>query len=801
MSDASSFSLMPEAQTLPTNQEPSNPQPILKTEWKQQFNQIIRAAKSLEKSKQHLPALWKYFDASQIAKKPKIDTKLAKLRKICVQSNLHETKEAFKLVHDPWHFNVVSGDYHLKRTEPDNGGAESKDYILRAATYHALYEYQREAMVWFWRVFQSPNGGILGDDMGLGKTVQMSAYLDGAFWSGLIRCVLLIVPVSMMSHWTKELEAWCSLPSGFRIKKYHSSVSEKRRRENIGYIARRGGVLITSYGMIQKNAGEMSLETLSQSEEPWDYMILDEGHVIKNQSIGISQAVRSIAVRRSNRILLSGTFLQNELSELWSLFDFISEGALFGSRSDFNEQFASQINEGRMKNASFSQKQRSVELTNAIKAKIAPFLLRRMKQGLAAKGRAGGDGNDSRCDDGGDGGHGDDCKESAQSASKSPMLSAEKRELVVWVQMTRIQCNIYRTFLESDAVKEALNTTKSPLAALTVLKKICNNPFLLSDELDDDGNCQIDRGVERTLSTSSKMAVLMLILKQLIGGGHKVLVFSQYKAILSTIESLLQKQGTARYLRMDGDSKIEDRQKLVDAFNASAELNVFLLSTKVGGLGLNLTGSDRVIIYDPAWNPATDAQAVDRSYRIGQSNDVMVYRLVTCGTIEEKIYRRQISKVGLLRSVTGHSNQQRYFSKSELREVFKLEDPSMSRTQRQFEHLSRHRIGSNPALDRESLCVERMESVFGVSHHDLLFNSCRPQEFSENPELMEQIEAAKSGLSREQSPTRSMELDGDEESEDDDEYRVTERTPNVSGNKKRRIIAESDSDEEWEPPH
>ena len=592
--------------------------------------------------------------------------------------------------------------------------------------------------------------------MGLGKTVQMSAYLNGAFYSGLRRCVLLIVPVSVMAHWIKELDKWCNF-TGFRIKKYHSSVTKKRRQLNLESIAKKGGILITTYGMVQKNFAAMDIETLSQKErngrvvrpgKAWDYMVLDEGHKIKNHLIGTSKAVRQIPVHNSNRIILSGTFLQNELSELWSLFDFISEGSLFGSYRAFNEEFATKINSGRLKNASRIQKQLSVKLTNLIKKTIAPYLLRRTKQGVRARQQEQEKKEEAdiqqRKDDG-------LSPRNNNKKEMTPVLKCQKRELVVWIKMTEVQTDIYRTFLESEAVKETLNTTKSPLAALTVLKKICDHPFLLSDKM---ANCQEltqladisrDRGVSNTVATSTKMQVLIQVLKELMDHQHRVLVFSQYKIILSMIEPILKENGM-KYIRMDGDTKIENRQKYVDAFNTMTQINVFLLSTKVGGLGLNLTGSDRVIIYDPAWNPATDAQAVDRSYRIGQVNDVMVYRFVTCGTIEEKIYRRQISKVGLLKSVTGNSNQQRYFSKAELKEVFKLEDPTMSQTQIQFKQLHEHRVGTNAEFDRETLHVEGIESVYGISHHDLLFKTCPPEELEENPELAGQLEEVRRRL-------------------------------------------------------
>merc|ERR1712129_540841 len=185
-------------------------------------------------------------------------------------------------------------------------------------------------------------------------------------------------------------------------------------------------------------------------------------------------------------------------------------------------------------------------------------------------------------------------------------------------------------------------------------------------------------------------------------------------------------------------------------------------SAKVGGLGLNLTGADRVIIFDPAWNPATDAQAVDRAYRIGQQNDVMVYRFVTCGTIEERMYRRQIKKVALLKSITNASDQTRYFSDRELRDVFTLENPLESRTHKQLESLTQSqpideaRSVSDVAFDAETEELLAIEEVFGVSRHDLLFGTSNTGEIEEGDEEAE---------SHIESAIRAM---GGEGSDDDD---------------------------------
>eukprot|EP01084_Bolivina_argentea_P142532 250389_1 len=732
---------------VPQTDKTSEPKPPAKAIWKQEFNKLIRQAKEHEGKKEPLLALKTYLKASKLAPKTysKLLDKIERVQDKCYDLELHETEEAFEQIDDtPWYLNVITDNYHIERErkedeDEDNGNEDQEEleYILPGDIYDKLYDYQRECLLWFWKIYQSPNGGILGDDMGLGKTVQMSAFLHGAFLSGLVKCCILIVPVSVMAHWIKELNKWCDAP-GFRIRKYHSSITKKRRAEHLATIAKRGGVLITTYGMVQKNFAVMGLEDLTKKVNrdgevvregrKWDYMVLDEGHKIKNHLIGTSKAVRQIPVDNSNKIILSGTFLQNQMSELWSLFDFISEGELFGSYRAFNQEFAVKINAGRLKNASLIQKQISNRLLNLIKNTIKPYLMRRTKAEIRQK-------QEEKRKEG---------NNSNKKKELTPVLQCQKRELVIWVTMSSIQVDLYRTFLESDVVKETLNTTKSPLAALTVLKKICDHPFLLSDKM---ANCAEltrlqditrDRSISNILATSNKMHVLLAVLKHLIDNKHRILVFSQYKIILSMIEPILNENKMA-YLRMDGDTPIDERQKFVDAFNKRKDLSIFLLSTRVGGLGLNLVGSDRVIIYDPAWNPATDAQAVDRSYRIGQLKDVMVYRFVTCGTIEEKIYRRQISKVGLLKSVTGRTNQHRYFSKAELKEVFKLENPQESQTQIQFKDLHAHRIGTNAAFDTESNYVEQIRHVYGISHHDLLFRTCPPEELEENPELAKQM--------------------------------------------------------------
>eukprot|EP01084_Bolivina_argentea_P205272 350711_1 len=322
----------------------------------------MRESKEFTKQKKYLLALKKSIAAKQyVGAKPSWQKQQAKkdlmntinaIQDKCWHHKLDLKDEALEPIkNSKWYRNIVTDHYHIKRNDENN----RNDYILPDKIYNKLYDYQCDCLEWFWQVFQSSNGGILGDDMGLGKTVQMCSFLNGLFFSSLIHCVILIVPVSLISHWTNELKKWCSGP---KIREYCASISNDERENNLEYIISKGGILITTYGMIQRNSLQLS------KTRKWDYIILDEGHIIKNHLTATSVSVRQISVKNSNKIILSGTFLQNELSELWSLFDFISDGNLFGTYEFFNQSFAIKINNGRLKNATVSEKQLSIKLLN-----------------------------------------------------------------------------------------------------------------------------------------------------------------------------------------------------------------------------------------------------------------------------------------------------------------------------------------------------------------------------------------------------------------------------------------------------
>lgn len=328
-------------------------------------------------------------------------------------------------------------------------------------------------------------------------------------------------------------------------------------------------------------------------------------------------------------------------------------------------------------------------------------------------------------------------------------MTVRKNDFIVWLPLTEPQLALYRVFGQSEAVKQALNNTGSVLAAITVLKKICDHPALLHEKMKSLRDVELagtsirlqskerfdpSKGelvamtadeVEECVSQSSKMHFVVELLQRLRAEGHRVLIFSQSTRMLNIVQGVLASERLRmRFVRIDGSiSNIDDRQQLIDRFNSDESITCFLLTTQCGGVGISLTGADRVIIFDPAWNDL-DNQAVDRAYRLGQKRNVVVYRLMTCGAIEEKIYRKQVFKVGLTRKVLAakSNSQYRYFSKQELRELLVLsDDPYRSETQIQLARLHSADRQLPPGL-AEHIELLHTLGIFGLSDHDLLFS-------------------------------------------------------------------------------
>ncbi|WCJ41023.1 chromatin remodeling 24 [Euphorbia peplus] len=590
-------------------------------------------------------------------------------------------------------------------------------YILPGQIAKMLYPHQRDGLRWLWSLHSQGKGGILGDDMGLGKTMQICGFLAGLFHSRLIRRALIVAPKTLLSHWIKELSI---VGLSEKIREYFGT-SLKAREYELQYILQDKGILLTTYDIVRNNSKSLRGDNYFTDEESedgytWDYMILDEGHLIKNPST--QRAKSLLEIPSGHRVIISGTPIQNNLKEMWTLFNFSCPN-LLGDYKWFKANYEHFILRGNDKNATAREKHVGSRVAKELRERIQPYFLRRLKS------------------------------EVFKEDDSTTVTLSKKNEMIVWLRLTSCQRQLYEAFLQSELVLSAFDG--SPLAALTILKKICDHPLLLTkraaeevlEGIDSMQNAD-DAGLAEKLAmhiadlaektefqekhnnVSCKISFILSLLDELIPNGHNVLIFSQTRKMLNLIQESLVSHNY-KFLRIDGTTKASDRVQIVNDFQEGIGAPVFLLTSQVGGLGLTLTKADRVIVVDPAWNPSTDSQSVDRAYRIGQKKDVLVYRLMTCGTVEEKIYRKQIFKGGLFKSATENKEQIRYFSQQDLRELFSLPkqgfDVSVTQQQLHEEHDCQHKM--DEFLEAHVKFLESL-GIAGVSHHSLLFSKTAP---------------------------------------------------------------------------
>ncbi|XP_035694551.1 DNA excision repair protein ERCC-6-like [Branchiostoma floridae] len=682
------------------------------------FNKLIMRAKQEQEKGNLQKALQKFREAQKVYPTDKL---LKKIKKI----------EAYLL---------LSEEEEEEEQQDDGMVMVTEGLKLPKGVYNNLYPYQQDCVKWFHSLAVKRKGGILGDDMGLGKTVQVTAFLYGMFLQEKIHSVLIILPVALITNWERELEKWSS--GEIRVKQFHGT-SVRERGRNLERVQRKGGVVLTSYGMVSNNWEQLA--KIDYKEFVWDYVILDEGHKIKNPT-KTTKACHAIPAR--NRFILTGTPIQNNLREMWSLFDFVSQGTLLGTAKTFKMEYENPITRAREKDATAGEIHLGNRMSESLRQLIAPYFLRRTKAEVMPKDKENADPNESTGTD-----------QEQASGNSFPSLE-RKNDLILWVILSRAQQQIYKDFLSLDRVKEMLMTTRSPLAELNVLKKICDHPRLLSTlacaQLGLDGEDGMDPedvdnmahevaansieniSTDQLMAESGKTCVLVELLERLKEEGHQTLVFSQSRKMLDIIQKILKSRGF-KVMRIDGTiTKLEDRDKRIRRFQSDPSWSVFLLTTQVGGVGLNLTAADRVVIYDPSWNPATDAQAVDRAYRIGQKKSVVIYRFITCGSVEEKIYRRQVFKESVTRQTTGACKDPfRYFSRQDLRELFVMDNPEHSTTQEQLAQMHSQNRKSDTNLD-EHIAYLHSLGIFGISDHDLLYT--KQADHEELPEGQEYIQ-------------------------------------------------------------
>lgn len=526
-------------------------------------------------------------------------------------------------------------------------------YSIPGDIYPSLFDYQKTGVQWLYELYTQQVGGIIGDEMGLGKTIQIIAFLAGMHHSKkLDKPVIVVCPATVMKQWVNEFHSWWP---ALRVAILHSSGSgminvqnestredkmldeiwdptrkkqpltqaQKNAKRLVRPVLEQGGVLVTTYSGLQTYAPILI-------PVDWSFAVLDEGHKIRNPNTAITIYCKEL--RTANRIILSGTPMQNNLIELWSLFDFVFPMRL-GTLVNFRNQFDIPIRQGGYANASNLQVQTAFKCAETLKDAISPYLLQRFKIDVAAD-------------------------------------LPKKSEQVLFCKLTKLQREKYTRFLNSGDLDAIMAGKRQVLYGVDILRKICNHPDLVTHK-----ELAVKAGYDYgNPEKSGKMKVVGSLLELWKNTGHKALLFAQHRIMLDILEKFVRSLPNMRYRRMDGNTPIQQRQSMVDEFNVNPDLHVFLLTTKVGGLGVNLTGADRVLIFDPDWNPSTDLQARERAWRLGQKREVSVFRLMTAGTIEEKIYHRQIFKQFLTNKILKDPKQRQTFHLSDLHDLFTLAD-------------------------------------------------------------------------------------------------------------------------------
>ncbi|KAH0793578.1 SNF2 family N-terminal domain containing protein [Histomonas meleagridis] len=495
----------------------------------------------------------------------------------------------------------------FKRPPPTNYTEITEPVNSKVGT--TLRSYQIEGLNWLRFCWYNRRNSILADEMGLGKTAQLVCMLNYLATSeNITGPFLVLAPLSTLPHWKLEFERWTNLnciifhgdeESRKMIYEYEIQSFDERGTINPNRVA--FDVMITNYDIFR------SENKLLQSIE-WRYLIADEGHKLKNYKSKIYLLMKQLKFEHCT--LLTGTPLQNDMTELWSLLHFLNPEK-FDDLKGFMKCY------GNMEDSNQVEE---------IQKMIGNIMLRR-KKGDVEK------------------------------------AILPKEETIIQVELTRIQKKLYRAFLHENAellLQQIIKTKQLPslLNLMMQLRKVCNHPFLIRDAeegviTDMIGNNPDLELLSRTeirqkaiVDSAGKMILIDKLLPKLKSDGHKVLIFSQMVRILDIIEDYLNMKHYT-YERIDGSISQNDRESAINRFNEDPDRFIFLLSTKAGGIGINLTAANIVIIYDSDWNPQNDIQAQARCHRIGQKSVVKVYRLITRGTYESQMFERASKKLGL----------------------------------------------------------------------------------------------------------------------------------------------------------
>lgn len=544
--------------------------------------------------------------------------------------------------------------------------------------YDSLRKYQQSGVRWILRLFSLNSGGLLADEPGVGKTVQVIAALSSLFISGKLKYALLVVPSTLQTQWLDMSRSWwpltrCILLNRTSAIEYGINESDtniytsflfslaldirKCSSRTYTYVGRTltigecGTLFISSYDFAMRNADALNiffkaLNFPSSQDSAIKYAVFDEVHYLKNTETIRIKALKTLKI--SCKLGLSATPVQNNLVEIYSLITFLQPNIL-GNYDTFLREYDNPIRKGSMANANYEDICIAASLAQRLANKLKPYILRRLKSDV--------------------------------ERSLPP-----KVEHLVFVRLSDVQEQLYTEFLSSDesiiklkqltAISSRVSDEsirKLTMAKLIQLQHICDHPSLL--------DCTVFNEFDLKES-SCKLVYLMEKLIEIWKQSHdKILIFCQGRMMLDIVERLVQGYPSFKhsYLRMDGNISVDARPLLISKFSTDQQVRLFLLTTRVGGLGLNLTAANHVFLLNPNWNPTIDDQSVERCWRITQKKKVTVYKVFTGGTIEEKIFNRQIYKRLLVSRVLDNASvtSSKLF-KSDLFQLFTYDPPGVS---------------------------------------------------------------------------------------------------------------------------
>ncbi|XP_042891287.1 DNA repair and recombination protein RAD54B-like [Penaeus japonicus] len=484
------------------------------------------------------------------------------------------------------------------------------------------------------------HGAILADEMGLGKTLQCITLIWTLLKQGpyggipVVRRALIVTPSSLTNNWGKEFKKWLGKE---RIQPY--IVDQNHKAEDF-VKQQHSAVMIISYEMFMRCASVIDSYN-------FDIMLCDEGHRLKNANIKTTSLLCGLSTRK--RIILTGTPIQNDLQELYALVDFVNPGVL-GTSASFRRIYEEPIIAYQQPTATESEKELGETRAAQLNRTTSLFILRRTQEIINR-------------------------------------YLPPKVEYVVFCQPSDTQLMLYDEIVGCRTLRQCLNSNDvgDHLSAIMALRKLCNHPALLAQDNEQQSHKEMAKELASLLpehieynrfdeADSGKLAVVSCMLWSLSeAGNEKIVLVSNYTSTLDMLANLCERYNY-QYLRLDGSTPAGKRQELVDKFNNKYSKDfVFLLSAKAGGVGLNLIGASRILLYDIDWNPATDLQAMARVWRDGQQRKVYIYRLLMTGSLDEKMYQRQVRKQGLSGAVVDARDSERvHFSTKELKDLFTL---------------------------------------------------------------------------------------------------------------------------------